>query len=416
MPIKAELITIGDEILYGQTLDTNSHWMSAELDKIGIKVIRKTTVGDVAQEILDAFKDAEGRADIILITGGLGPTKDDLTKPLISKYFDSPLVMNQDALKDVEAIFHKSGRTVSDINRKQAEIPEAAIKITNSLGTAPGMWIERNGHVFVAMPGVPFEMRRMMSDSILPKLKEKFVHQVIHHQVIRTVGIGESNLAELIAVWEDNLPSHIKLAYLPTLSMVKLRLTAIGSYLSDLKLECEALVEEIKPIIDKYVHSYEDQEIESSIGKMLLKAEKTIAFAESCTGGYLSHLITKVPGSSRYFLGSIISYSYEVKESELDVDHKVLEEKGAVSEEVVMQMAIAVRKKLKSDIGVSISGIAGPDGGTPEKPVGTVWIAYSDANKTVAKKLILTKDRVLNIQYSAYAALNMLRINFLEID
>ncbi len=415
MPIKAEIITIGDEILYGQTLDTNSHWMSGELDKIGIKVIRKTTVGDIREEILSSFQEAENRADVVLITGGLGPTKDDLTKPLISEYFNSPLQLNHEALKDVEAIFQKSGRTVSEVNRKQAEIPAMAVKITNSLGTAPGMWLERDGKVFVSMPGVPFEMRRMMSDSILPKLQAQFLHEIIYHKVIRTIGIGESSLAEIISEWENKLPPHIKLAYLPTLGMVKLRLTAVGKDLNLLKTECETLTTKAKPLIEKYTYSYNDEDIEFCIGSMLVKHNKTIAFAESCTGGYLSHLLTKTPGSSRYYLGSIVSYSYEVKENALGVSHEILNSKGAVSEEVVCQMAEGVKLKLQSDIGIAISGIAGPDGGTEEKPVGTVWIAYSDEKKTVAKKFTFSKDRLLNIQYSAYAALNMLRIHFQDL-
>ncbi|MFT6865342.1 MAG: nicotinamide-nucleotide amidase [Cyclobacteriaceae bacterium] len=412
MAIAAEIITIGDEILYGQTLDTNSHWMSGKLDEIGIKVRYKTTIGDVKEDILASFKSAEDRADIVLITGGLGPTNDDLTKPLLSQYFNSNLVMNEEALEEVEDIFNRLGRPMTEINRKQAEIPAMATKITNSLGTAPGMWFERGGKVFVAMPGVPFEMRQMMTNILLPKFKEKYVNDVIYHKIIRTIGIGESTLAELIADWEDHLPSHIKLAYLPTLGLVKLRLTAMGTDLSKLQNECEALTQMVKPHIDKYVYSYDDEEIEACMGKLLTESGQTIAFAESCTGGYLSHLITKVPGSSQYFKGSIISYAYEVKENALDVDRDIMNKLGAVSEEVVRKMSESVRKKLNTDIGISISGIAGPDGGTEEKPVGTVWISFSDRHKTVAKKFNFSKDRILNIQYSAYMALNMLRLNF----
>lgn len=412
MAVKAEIITIGDEILYGQTLDTNSHWMSGKLDEIGIKVRYKTTVGDVKEDILTSFRAAEERADVILITGGLGPTKDDLTKPLLSEYFESPLVLNEEALAEVEAIFSRLGRPMTNINRKQAEIPAIATKITNSMGTAPGMWFERNNKVFVAMPGVPFEMRQMMKLTLLPKLKEKFVNEVIYHKIIRTIGIGESTLSELISEWEDNLPNHIKLAYLPTLGMVKLRLTAIGTNLEKLQIECEKLTDLVKPLINKFVYSYQDEELEVCMGNLLSASGKTISFAESCTGGYLSHLITKVPGSSQYFKGSIISYAYEVKENALDVDMNIMNEKGAVSEEVVIKMSESVREKLNTDIGISISGIAGPDGGTEEKPVGSVWISYSDGQKTVARKFNFSKDRVLNIQYSAYMALNMLRLNF----
>lgn len=413
MPIHAELITIGDEILYGQTLDTNAHWISGRLDEIGIKVKTKTTIGDIREDILESFRVAESRANVVIITGGLGPTKDDLTKPLLSEYFNSPLVMNEEALEDVKAIFKKNGREITEINRKQAEIPELATKIKNSLGTAPGMWFDHNDTIFISMPGVPFEMKRMMTDTLLPKLKEKFTKDVIYHKLIRTIGIGESTLAEIIEDWETNLPSHIKLAYLPTLGMVKLRLTATGADLKILREQCENLIEAVKPLIDKYAYSYEDEDFEIYLGKMLKKHGATISFAESCTGGYVSHLVTKAPGSSDYFKGSIISYAYEVKENELGVDPKIMDQKGAVSEEVVRQMSEAVRKKLKTDIGISISGIAGPDGGTEEKPVGTVWISYSDKDKTIAKKFNLSKDRILNIQYSAYLALNMIRLNFL---
>lgn len=412
MPTYAEIITIGDEILYGQTLDTNSHWISGKLDEIGVKVRTKTTVGDEREDILQSFKNAESRADIILITGGLGPTQDDLTKPLLSEYFNSPLVTNEEALADVSRVFERLGRPLTEVNRKQAEIPDIATKITNQMGTAPGMWLEKEGKVFVSMPGVPFEMRQMMSDTILPKLRNKFVQEVIYHKIVRTIGIGESSLAELIVDWENNLPDHIKLAYLPTLGMVKLRLTAMGTNLEKLQEDCEELTEQIKPLINQYVYSYDDQNLENYLGELLAKSNKTIAFAESCTGGYLSHLLTSVPGSSEYFKGSIISYAYEVKENELGVDAEIMNKLGAVSEEVVVQMSKAVREKLKTDIGISISGIAGPGGGTEEKPVGTVWISYSDKHKTVAKKFNFSKDRVLNIKYSAYMALNMLRLNF----
>lgn len=412
MPINAELITIGDEILYGQTLDTNAHWISGRLDEIGIKVRIKTTVGDVRKDILASFQQAEERANVVIITGGLGPTKDDLTKPLLSEYFDSPLILNKEALSEVEAIFSKLGRPITEINRKQAEIPEMATKITNSLGTAPGMWFEKNNTIFISMPGVPFEMRSMMTETLIPKLKEKFSQDVIYHKIIRTIGIGESTLAEIISDWETNLPEHIKLAYLPTLGMVKLRLTAIGTNMDELQKECLVLIEKVKPLIDNFVYSYEDEEIENYLGRLLTQSNKTIAFAESCTGGYASHLLTKVPGSSDYFKGSIISYAYEVKENELGVDQKIMNEKGAVSEEVVRKMSESVREKLNTDIGISISGIAGPAGGTEEKPVGTVWISYSDKHKTVAKKFNFSKDRILNIQYSAYMALNMIRLNF----
>jgi len=410
----AEIISIGDEILYGQTLDTNSHWISGRLDEIGIKVRRKITIGDEREEILNTLKESTERADIILITGGLGPTRDDLTKPLLAEYFGVGLKMNDEAFEHIRTIFEKKGREVTELNRMQAELPENCIKIDNKLGTAPGMWFEENGTVYVSMPGVPYEMEGMMNDIILPKLKEKFTGGVIYHKIVKTVGIGESALAEKIVDWEDHLPKSIKLAYLPTFGQVKLRLTALGDDRAHLEKEVGKEVEKLIPQIASYVYGYDNDELEKVVGDILLKNNKSIAFAESCTGGYISHLMTKVPGSSQYYKGSIVSYDYDVKVNSLDVDRKVMEEKGAVSEEVVLQMARSVRSKLGADVGISVSGIAGPGGGTEEKPVGTVWIGYSDEQKTVAKKFNFSKDRNVNIKLSALCALNMFRINFLR--
>ena len=409
----AEIISIGDEILYGQTLDTNSHWISGRLDEIGIKVRRKITIGDEREEILNCLKESSERSDIILITGGLGPTRDDLTKPLLAEYFGVGLKMNNEAFEHIRTLFEKRGREVTELNRMQAELPENCIKIDNRLGTAPGMWFEEKGTVYVSMPGVPYEMEAMMNDIILPKLKEKFTGGVIYHKIVKTVGIGESALAEKITDWEDHLPKSIKLAYLPTFGQVKLRLTALGSDKAVLEKQVSQEVDKLIPQIASYVYGYDSDELEKVVGDILLKNNKSIAFAESCTGGYISHLMTKVPGSSKYYKGSIVSYDYDVKVNSLDVDRKVMEEKGAVSEEVVLQMARSVRSKLQADVGISVSGIAGPGGGTEGKPVGTVWIGYSDEQKTIAKKFNFSKDRNVNIKLSALCALNMFRINFL---
>jgi len=409
MQAKAEIITIGDEILYGQTLDTNSHWISGELDAIGVTVVRKTTIPDDENEILNAFSDAHDRADIVLITGGLGPTSDDFTKPCLSKYFGVRLELNEEALRDIKDLFAARGRELTQLNRDQAQLPEGALKITNRLGTAPGIWLEDDKAIFVSMPGVPHEMKGMMTHEILPKLQEKFNSEIIHHRIIRTGGIPESRLAEKLADWEKQLPHHIRLAYLPTLAQVKLRLTARGNDLETLKKDVNVEIEKCLPIIGKYVYATENIELEVRLGQMLREQNKTIACAESCTGGYLSHLITLVPGSSAYYVGSYIPYSYQMKENLLNVNHETLETKGAVSEEVVIQMAEGVRKAFNSSIGVSISGIAGPDGGTSEKPVGTVWMAVSDEKGTTAKKYTFGKDRKINIQLTALAAMNMLR-------
>lgn len=407
--INAELLTIGDEILYGQIVDTNSQWMSVELDKLGIKVIRKTTVGDIEQDILTAFAEAENRADIILITGGLGPTSDDLTKPVLAKYFNCGLEINAEALAEVTEFFNSRGRELTEINKQQAALPTACEKITNAMGTAPGMWFNKGDKVFMSMPGVPHEMKRMMTEHVLPRLNKKYELPVIHHKIIRTIGLGESFLAEKIADWEKALPMHIKLAYLPSLGEVKLRLTAFGNSLSQLQTETNEQAGKLKEIIDQFIYGYGEEPIEVVIGKLLKEKKLTLSVAESCTGGYLSHLITSVPGSSEYFLGSMIPYDYQIKMRQLGVKPETLEKYGAVSEPTIIEMANIVRAKFNTDIGVATSGIAGPGGATADKPVGTVWIAYSDKNHTVTKKLQLSKDRLINIRLSSVAVLNLIR-------
>jgi nicotinamide-nucleotide amidase len=410
-PILAELLTIGDEILYGQIVDTNSQWMSVELDKVGIKVVRKTSVGDVEGEILTAFAEAEQRADIILITGGLGPTSDDLTKPLLAKYFNCEMKMHAEALEELTALVKSRGRELTETMKLQAVLPVCCQKITNAMGTAPGMWFERNGKVFMSMPGVPHEMKRMMSDIVIPKLKENFKPPVIVHKIIRTIGVGESVIADKIVDWEKALPPHIKLAYLPGIGEVKLRLTGIGQNENSLKAEIESLSEKVLPIINEYVYGFGEDPIQVAIGKMLNDRKLTLAIAESCTGGYVSHLITSVPGCSTYFHGSMIPYDYEIKMRQLGVRPEVLEQYGAVSEPTIKEMANIVRAKFNTDIGVATSGIAGPGGATPEKPVGLVWIAYSDKHHTVTRKLQLTTDRSLNIKAASIAVLNLIRLS-----
>lgn len=418
--ITAELLTIGDEILYGQIVDTNSQWMSVELSNAGIKVVRKTTVGDVESEILTAFAEAEKRVDVILITGGLGPTSDDLTKPCLAKYFNCGLILNEEALVEVTEFFKQRGRELTEINRQQAFLPEACIKITNAMGTAPGMWFEKKATdgrkiIFMSMPGVPHEMKRMMTDRVIPKLKETFETPVIYHKVIQTIGVGESMIAEKIVDWEKSLPSHIKLAYLPWMGGVKLRLTCHGTSLEKLQGEAEELNNRLKQRIGQHIFGYGEDPIEVVIGQTLRERKLTLSVAESCTGGFLSHLVTSVPGSSEYFLGSMIPYAYEIKMSQLGVKPETLEKYGAVSEPTISEMANVVRARFHTDIGVATSGIAGPGGATPEKPVGTVWIAYSDKHQTVTKKLQLTKDRMINIRMASVAVLNLIRQSLPEV-
>ncbi len=411
MTATAEIISIGDELLYGQTLDTNAHWISHKLDEYNIKVFQRTTIGDDADQILNAFATAAERVDIVLITGGLGPTKDDLTKPLLAKYFGVGMVHHEEVLRDITLLFAKASREVTALNAQQAELPANCEKITNPVGTAPGMWFYENNTVFVAMPGVPYEMKSIMTESILPKLHEMFSKGVLHHHIIKTIGITESSLSDLIEDWEVNLPKHIKLAYLPTKGQVKLRLTGSGDDLNTLKQEIDALQMAIMPKIAKYVYGFGADSLEGVIGQLLNKNNLTLATAESCTGGYLAHMITSVPGSSRYFKGSVIAYSNEVKTAQLGVSTEDLKQQGAVSEKVAKAMAEGVRKALNTDIAIATTGIAGPDGGTIEKPVGTVWIAYSDKHKTLAKKFNFSRDRTFIVHWSALAALNMIRLN-----
>jgi nicotinamide-nucleotide amidase len=282
------------------------------------------------------------------------------------------------------------------------------------MGTAPGMWFARNGKVFISMPGVPHEMKHMMTEIVIPKLQQTFRTSTIHHKMIRTVGIGESFLAEKISSWEKSLPGHIKLAYLPSLGEVKLRLTAIGDDQQRLIEETEQLCEQLKPLAGEYIFGFGDEPLEVVVGKRLTEKGLTLSIAESCTGGYLSHLITSVPGSSAYFMGAMIPYAYDIKTKHLDVNAKTLEQYGAVSEPTIIEMATHVRTKFNTDIGVATSGIAGPGGATPEKPVGTVWIAYADKDRTVTRKLQLSKDRMINIRMAAVATLNLIRQNLRE--
>ncbi|CAE7852944.1 unnamed protein product [Symbiodinium microadriaticum] len=409
--MKAEIIAIGDEILYGQTLDTNSHWISGELDQINIKVSRKVTIGDNREQILQAFKDAENNADIILITGGLGPTSDDLTKPLLAEYFGVGYRNDEKALDQIFRIFNAAGKEVTELNKKQAELPENCETIYNHLGTAPGMWFDVRGKVFVSMPGVPFEMKGMMTDVILPKLSSRSPFS-ISHRIVRTIGIGESNLQDIIKDWESALPENVRLAYLPGMGQVKLRLTAIGRDADELDKLADSEMKKVVPLIEKYVYGYGELEIQEFIGQLMMKHNATLSIAESCTGGYLSSLITSIPGSSKYFKGTVVCYDNEVKINQLGVQGMDIERYGAVSEEVVRSMAEGVKSQLNTTLGLAITGIAGPDGGTLEKPVGTVWLAYADTDKTISKKIQLTKNRTLNIQYSSVAAMNLLRRYF----
>jgi len=413
--MRAEIITIGDEILIGQIVDTNSAFIATVLNQNGIAVKQISSVSDNREHIIKALDEAQERADLILITGGLGPTKDDITKKTLCDYFKTTMRFDEEAYQDVVNLFAAYGKEVTPINRKQAEVPEISTVIRNYKGTAPGMWFEVNGKIFVSMPGVPYEMKAMMTEQIIPKVKKQFQLPVIFHKTVLTQGIGESYLSELIADWEDSLATvNIKLAYLPSPGMVRLRLSTAGNNETILIKNVNKKIEELKLLIADYIYGYETygeekESLEQMIGRLLLNKKKTLSTAESCTGGFISHLITKVAGSSQFYIGSIISYSNEIKEHELGVSTSVLETDGAVSQPVVEQMAKAIREKYNTDYSIAASGIAGPSGGTEEKPVGTVWVAIATSDKIISEKFLFGNDRVRNIQKTANAALNMLR-------
>lgn len=414
-PIYAETIAIGDEILYGQIVDTNSQFMSVELDKIGIKVIRRTATSDAKSAIWAALEAAEKIADIVLITGGLGPTKDDITKKVLAEYFGSTMKMDEAVLSHVTNLFTARGREMNELTKLQALVPEKCTVVHNAAGTAPGMWFEKNGKVFVSMPGVPHETEKMILDIILPKLKEQFKLPDIVHRFVKVVGITESGLAETIEKWEDALPPHIRLAYLPSKGQVRLRLTGLGSSAAELNKEIEGEIEKLKPLIAKFIYGYDSEEIEHTVGKLLVEQGKTIATAESCTGGLVAHSLTAASGASRYFWGGAVVYGNAAKTDMLGISAELIDQYGAVSEETAKEMAAAVRLKFKTSIGIATTGVAGPNGGTAEKPVGTVWIAYADEQGVKAQKLQLTQDRTLNINMTKNFLLNYVRIKLTTV-
>jgi len=407
--MKAIIINIGDELLIGQVTNFNASWMAEQLNLIGVDVIRINVVSDTEAEILNALNDAEKNAELIILTGGLGPTKDDITSKTLCKYFNTHLVFHNETYSDIERFFIQKGIVVTETNRKQAEVPAGCKVIRNTEGTAPGLWFEKDEKIFIATPGVPFEMKTMMTKSIIPAVEKRTGSETIVHKTVLTQGIGESFLADLISDWENNLPKYIRLAYLPSPGLVRLRLTARGTDKSILQKDIENEIQKLKTIISEYIYGYDADTIEKVIGKILIEKKKTVVTAESCTGGYIAHCITKVPGSSAYFKGSVIAYSNEVKEKVLNVKSETLIKYSAVSEETVTQMAENARVILNADYALAVSGIAGPDGGTDEKPVGTVWIAVSSEQKNIAVKFLFGDNRERNIMRAGNAALNLLR-------
>lgn len=393
-----EIITIGDEIMIGQIVDTNSAWMAVELNKVGFEIAQITSVHDDAQHIINALNDAQTRADVILFTGGIGPTKDDITKQTLCKYFDTKLIYNEAVFQNIEKLLVNRQRAMNELTALQAKVPENCTVIQNLVGTAPITWFEKTGKVIVSMPGVPNEMKNAMSTEIIPRLQKRFKTPAIVHKTIIVKGYPESALALKIADWENNLPEYLHLAYLPTYGIIRLRIS--GSFENELALEFEInqQANQLSEILGDAIVAFEDIPLEVLVGKVLKNKKLTIATAESCTGGNIAHKITEVAGSSDYFKGSVVAYSNEIKQQVLHVPEEILAQQGAVSAETVEAMAVGARQLMRSDVAIATSGVAGPSGGTVEKPVGTVWIAVSTPHKTTSRMYQFGTNRIQNIE------------------
>tara|TARA_R110002012_G_scaffold47859_2_gene125088 strand:- start:422 stop:1672 length:1251 start_codon:yes stop_codon:yes gene_type:complete len=415
--MQAEIITIGDEILIGQIVDTNSAFIGQQLNKIGVSVYQITSIQDDKQHILNALKSAEGNADIIIITGGLGPTKDDITKHTLTEYFDDTLVQNDEVLQHVEDLFAKYISTpISNLNRMQALVPSKCEVLMNEYGTAPGMWLEKNNTVFVSLPGVPYEMKQLISTKVIPKIQEKFKRPHILHRTILTYGLGESAIAERIEQWETNLPKDVKLAYLPSLGKVRLRLSTKGLDADVIAQNIENQIQSLLPIIEDIFVSFEDdfESLEQVVAKQLISQQKTIAFAESCTGGKITEMFTRNAGASQYLKGSIMCYATQSKIDLLGVSAEKIKQFSVVSEPVAKEMAEQARKKFKSDIAVSTTGNAGPTKGDSNVEVGTVCVAIADHSGTKTYTFHMGNMREKVINKTANKVLELLQKDFLK--
>jgi nicotinamide-nucleotide amidase len=412
--MKASLITIGDELLIGQTVDTNSAWMGAELSKSGFDIFRITSIHDRKPDIIYALDESAKESDVVLITGGLGPTSDDITKQTLAEYFNSPLVTNQEVLQMIEEMMSRRNFAMNDNNRRQAEVPESCRVLKNGAGTAPGMWFEKDGTIFISMPGVPNEMKYIMNEHVLPELNKRFTSQIIIHRNIMTYGTFEARLAEILTDFEAGLPSNIKLAYLPSSGVIKLRLTGTGKEYKPLEEMVNEQVKILYKTIPELIYGENEESLEMVIGRLLTLRKCSLCTAESCTGGEIAHLITSIPGSSNYYKGSVIAYDNSVKKDLLGVSEESIARYGAVSEEVVREMAVGARVRLNTDFAVATSGIAGPAGGSDLKPVGTFWIAVASDNGIVSEKRLFGNDRLTNIKRFSLAALNLLRLQIIS--
>ena len=412
--MEADLITIGDEILIGQIVDTNSAWMAQKLNDEGVNIRQITSISDQPEHIIATLNDSGAKASIVLVTGGLGPTKDDRTKSALCTYFKTHLVEHLGVLDHVIQLLAPRGILMNSLNRDQALVLASATVLHNKLGTAPGLWFKDGETIFVFMPGVPFEMKYLMEFEVIPRIRKLFNTDTILHRTVLTTGVGESTLAEQIAYWEESLPEIISLAYLPSPQCVKLRLSARGENKNYLIKVLDQKIKELVDLIPNYIYGYEDDTMAGNIGKLLLEQNLTMSVAESCTGGYIAHSVTSNPGSSAYFKGGVVAYSNELKTNLLGVDRNLISDLGAVSKDVVEAMAIGARQVLNTNYAIATSGIAGPDGGTPEKPVGTVWIAVAGPGTIISKMYNFANNRERNIIRASTTALNMLRLELIK--
>lgn len=413
--MQAEIITIGDELLIGQVVDTNSAWLGSTLGDDGIKVIQITSVQDNAAQIVQAVNDALSRADIVLMTGGLGPTKDDITKKTLAEMFGMKLVRNEQVYEMVGKQLALRGIAFTELNQRQALVPDGCTVLPNRNGTAPSMWFERDGKVLISMPGVPFEMKALVKDEVLPRLRKHFALDANVHRTIITFGLAESILADTIASWEEALPPYLHLAYLPSALCIRLRLSAYEIDRQQAEQEIESQIEKLSKVIPHYIIGSEDDSLESVTGTLLKTRGETLATAESCTGGNIAHRFTAMPGASEYFKGGVVAYSNEVKMALLGVDPESLNRYGAVSQSVAEQMAEGVRRATGATYGISTTGIAGPTGGTPAKPVGTVWMAVATPNGVFSRRMVFGSVRSQNIERASSNCINLLRLQLLGL-
>ncbi len=416
--MKAEIITIGDEILIGQIVDTNSQWIGQELNKIGVSVYQISSIQDEKQHILNALKEAESRADIVILTGGLGPTKDDITKKTIAEYFnDDKVVEYPKVIEHIKVLFKKINHPFKEIQKYQAELPSKATLLMNQLGTAPGMWFYENDTVFVSLPGVPYEMKGLITSEVLPRIQKQFKLPFILHKTIMTVGVGETVIAERIEDWENNLPEHIKLAYLPSFGKVRLRLSAKGTNKEVLEKEVSDEVKTLSLLISDIIVGYnEEASIENNVGEFLREKGKTLSTAESLTGGKIASTLVAVPGSSVYYKGSFVTYTAELKEQLLGVSKQLIDKCTVVSAEVAKEMAIGCLNKLDTDYAIAVTGNAGPTTDHNDKSVGLVYIAIASKNDVEVYEFNFGQPREKVINRTVTKALELLRKNILKIN